>query len=71
MAIKCIKSCVGQTALDDLLRLSVVIGVVALDQGDGLREDGDISRKNSLDVLIGRERATFLALEVGVYSIGE
>ena len=60
-------TCVGQTALDNLLRLCVVCGVIALDEGYGLRENGYVATQNTLHVLVGRERATLLALEIGVY----
>ena len=58
----------GQTTLDNLLRLSVVIGFVALDEGDGLREYCDVAREDTLDVLVGGQGAAFLALEIGVYN---
>ena len=57
----------GQASLDNLLRLGLVRGVVALDEGNSLREDGYVSIQNTLHILVSRERATLLALEIWVY----
>ena len=56
----------GQASLDDLLRLIVVLGLVALDEGYGLREDRYVAAQNALDIFIRREGAAALAHEMGI-----
>lgn len=57
---------IGQTLIDDLLGLGLMIGVDALDECHGLREDGDVALDDALYQLSGRELATTIALQVGV-----
>ena len=49
----------GQTPFDNLLRLRVMVGIAAFDQGDGLRKRSDIAFQNTLHILLGR-KAMFL-----------
>ena len=58
---------VGQTRLDDLLRLRIVRRVGRFDQRDGLRECGDVAREDARDVFPGRERTLLAAFEVRAY----
>ena len=55
-----------QALFDDLLRLGIVVGVAAFDQGDGLRKRRDVALKNALDIFLGGERALFLPDEIGI-----
>ncbi len=43
-----------------------MLGLVALDERYGLREYGDVAAQNAVDILIGGERASAFAHEVGV-----
>ena len=49
---------VGQTLLDDLLRLGLMVGVDALDEGDGLREDGDVALQDAFYHIGGAHHLT-------------
>ncbi len=59
---------VGQAAVDDLLGLLLVGGVDALDERDGLREDGDVATRNAFDHLADRQftAAHALPAQVGI-----
>lgn len=57
---------IGQTLIDDLLGLGLMIGVDALDECHGLREDGDVALDDALYQFSGRELATTIAFQVGV-----
>ena len=61
-------SAVGQALIDDLLGTGLVVGVDTLDEGDGLREDGDVALEDALDHLPDREVVTAeaAALQVGI-----
>ena len=59
---------IRQATLDNLLRLGVVVGIVALDKGYRLREDGDVAIQDSRHILVGCEATTTLLHEVGVYN---
>ena len=48
---------VRQAAFDDLLRLRVMVGVVAFDERDGLRQGGDVAREDALDVFVRSKAA--------------
>ena len=60
---------IWQTLVDNLLRLRLMVGIDALHQCHGLREDGDIALDDALHHLGGRELATAeaVAVQVGVY----
>ena len=57
---------IGQTLVDDLLRLRLVVGVDTLDKGHGLRQDGDIAFDDALHHLCRREFTAFVPPQVGV-----
>ena len=57
---------IGQTLVDDLLRLCLMVGVDTLYQRHGLREDGDIAFQNSIYHLCGREFTTTVTLQIRV-----
>ena len=59
---------VGQTLVDDLLCLGLMVGVDALHQRDGLREDGHIAFDDAFHHVGRRQFATAetVALQVGV-----
>ena len=63
---------IGQTLIDDLLGLGLMIGVDALDECHGLREDGDIALEDAFYHLTYREFVTTetTTLEVGVNDRG-
>ena len=42
---------IGQTTVDDLLGLRLMVGVDTLDECDGLREDGNVALDDALDHL--------------------
>ncbi len=56
----------GQAALDYLLRLRVVVGIVALDQRYGLGEDRYVAGQNARDILVDRHGAALALDEMGV-----
>ena len=56
----------GQTAFDDLLRLLIVVGIAALDERDGLRENGDVAPEDACDILLGGETSSFRFAEVRI-----
>ena len=59
---------IGQTAVNDLLRLRLMVRIDALDKGDGLAEDGDITFDDALDHLGHRQFTTAetRTLQVGI-----
>ena len=63
---------VGQTLVDDLLSLLLVVGIDALDQRDGLRENGDVALDDAFHHFCrGQLSATdALALQVGIDNTG-
>ena len=58
---------IRQTLVDDLLGTCLVVGIDALDEGDGLREDGDVSLEDALYHLSDGEFPAARTLEVWVY----
>ena len=58
---------VGQTLVDDLLCSCLVVGIDTLDEGDGLREDGDVTLEDALYHLSNGEFPTAHTLEVWVH----
>ena len=59
---------VWQAALDDLLGLLLVFVAGALDQCDGLAEDGGVTAEDAFDKLRGGESARASGREVGTDS---
>ena len=58
---------IRQTLVDDLLGTSLVVRIDALDEGDGLREDGDVALEDALYHLADGEFPAARTLEVWVH----
>ena len=57
---------VGETLLDDFLRYDLVLGNGALDQRNGLSQNGDVALQDALHIVVGRETASHETVAVEV-----
>ncbi len=56
----------GQTLVDDLLGLGLMVGVDTLNQCDGLRENGHVALRDAFDHLGGRQFTTTEAIALQI-----